>query len=263
MGVAMANFGNESAGSAPPRVLLIYYSYTGQVQRVLQAAGAALHERGCTAVDARLEFTDPRYADRFSSFPMKRVWPDMVSVLPAQLRHATGEIRIPDAVVDSAYDLVCIGSPTWWRTTCMPVRSFLHSEAARELLCDTPFAAFVVCRRYWRENAATVRDLGEKCGGRYAGGLHFVYPGNQLTSLLSLTSYLGSGQYRDRYLGVRIPPTNISAPQLDQARSFAVSLAESLFGDRLSASGATVEPGSVDDLGVSNADSGQSHPPHS
>ena len=34
--------------------------------------------------------------------------------------------------------------------------------------------------------------------------------------MLSLTSYLGSGEYRDRYLGVRIPTTNISAEQVEE-----------------------------------------------
>jgi hypothetical protein len=48
--------------------------------------------------------------------------------------------------------------------------------------------------------------------------------------MLSLTSYLGSGQYRDRYLGVRIPSTNIQPQQLEQAREFAAEVADQIFG---------------------------------
>jgi hypothetical protein len=48
--------------------------------------------------------------------------------------------------------------------------------------------------------------------------------------MLSLTSYLGSGVYREKYLGVRIPPTNVQPQQLDQAREFAAGLAHRLFG---------------------------------
>jgi menaquinone-dependent protoporphyrinogen IX oxidase len=234
---------NHLHGDAAPRVLLVCYSYTGQAQRVLHAAGQVLRERGCTVVEARVQFTDPRYAGRFSRFPMRRVWPDMLSVLPAQLRHATGEVGVPDTVRDGEYDLVCIGSPTWWRTTSMPMRSFLESPEARKALQGQSFAVFVVCRRYWRQNFSTVRKLGEKAGGRYAGGLHFTYPGGQLRSLLSLTSYLGSGEYRDRYLGVAIPPTNISAQQLEQVRSFAAGLADTLFAHRLPASAKQAERG--------------------
>ena len=67
-------------------------------------------------------------------------------------------------------------------------------------------------------------------GGHFVDGIHFEYPGTQIRSLLSLTSYLGSGGYRDRYLGLRIPVTNVQPEQLDQARGFAAQLAERVFG---------------------------------
>jgi hypothetical protein len=47
-------------------------------------------------------------------------------------------------------------------------------------------------------------------------------------SLLSLISYLGSGEYRDRYLGVKIPRTNVRDEQLGAARTFANVLADRL-----------------------------------
>ena len=216
--------------SGRPRVLLLCYSYTGQSLKVLQTAGAVFRERGCDVITAEIEFTDRRFADRFSRFPMRRVWPDMLSVLPAQTRRASGEIRIPDEVLDGEYGLICIGSPTWWRTTNMPLRSFLKSDEARQVLAGKAFAVFVVCRASWRENLKTVRKLGEKAGGECVGEVHFTYPGGPVHSMLSLTSYLGSGQYRDRYLGLRIPSTNIQPEQLEQTRAFASALAVRLFG---------------------------------
>jgi hypothetical protein len=221
---------SDDRSNRKPRVLLLYYTYTGQSLKVLEAAGEVFGSRGCDVVKAPIEFTDPRYAQRFSRFPMRHVWPDMLSVLPAQTRRATAQIRTPGEVLNNSYDLICIGSPTWWRTTSMPIRSYLKSDDARELLAGKPFAVFVVCRRYWRENLEAVRKLGEKHGGRYVGGLHFQYPGDQLRSMLSLTSYLGSGEYRDRYLGIPIPPTNVQPDQIEQTRKFALTIADRLFG---------------------------------
>jgi multimeric flavodoxin WrbA len=227
----MTEMTSRGRGGRPPRVLLLYYSYTGQSLKVLEAAGEVFRERGCEVRKAEIEFTDQRYAERFSRFPMRRVWPDMLSVLPAQKRGATGEIRTPDTVRNDDYDLICIGSPTWWQTVSMPMRSFLKSEEARKILAGKPFAVFVVCRQYWQENFMAVRELAEKQGGRYVDGMHFTYPGDTLRSLLSLTSYLGSGEYRDRYLGVRIPSTNVQPEQLEQTRTFAAALADRLFGN--------------------------------
>lgn len=219
-------------GERPPRVLLLYYSYTGQSQKVLEAAGEVLRARGCEVHKAEIEFTDQRYAEKFSHFPMRRVWPDMMSVLGAQKRGETGEIKIPDAARNGDYDLICIGSPTWWQTVSMPMRSFLKSDEAGKLLSGKPFAVFVVCRQYWRENLEAVRELAGEQGGRYVDEIHFTYPGDSLRSMLSLTSYLGSGEYRQRYLGLRIPPTNVQPDQLEQTRTFAARLADGLFGKR-------------------------------
>lgn len=217
-------------GGRSPRILLLYYSYTGQARKVVETAGEVFAEHGCEVVSAGIEFTDARYAQRFARFPMRRVWPDMLSVLSPQQRGETGEIRTPDAVRDGDYDLICIGSPTWWKAPAMPIRSFLKSDEARTLLAGTPFVVFTVCREYWQENYAEVVRLAEQCGGHYTDEMHLSYPGDPLRSMLSLTSYLGSGRYRQRYLGLRLPPTNVQPEQLDRVRRFAAGLASRLFG---------------------------------
>jgi menaquinone-dependent protoporphyrinogen IX oxidase len=214
-----------------PQVLFVYYTYTQQTLKVIEAMANVLRERGCEVRRARIEFTDPRYADRFSRFPLRHAYLDLFGMFPAQLRRATGQIRIPDEAREGEYDLVCIGSPTWWLTTCMPIRSFMKSDAAGRLLNRKRFAAFVVCRRYWRNNLTTVRKLGTKQGGNYLGGIHFTFAGGQIRSLLSLLNYLGKGEHRKRYLGVRIPPPNLKPNYLLEAQAFANDLADRLSGE--------------------------------
>lgn len=219
-----------AADRGTPRVLLLYYSYTGQSKKVLDAAAEVFRQRGYDVTEASIEFTDPRYAERFSRFPMRSVWPEFLGMLPAQTFQRTGDIRTPDAVRTGDYDLICIGSPTWWDTVSMPLRSFLMSHEARNLLENKRFAVFVVCRRKWRKNLRGVRKLAEKKGGRYVDGIHFTYPGSELRSMLSLTSYLGSGEYKQRYLGLTLPPTNINDEHLEESRRFAARISDKVFG---------------------------------
>src|SRR3954453_12354388 len=61
---------------------------------------------------------------------------------------------------------------------------------------------------------------------RLHGRVPLTVPGGQVRSMLSLISYLGSGECRDRYLGVKTAPTNVRDEQLDQARTFANGLAD-------------------------------------
>jgi len=208
------------------RVLFLYYTYTHQTQRVAEAMADVLRERGCEVRQAAIEFTDRRYATRFSRFPLPFL--RLVGMLPPQLRRESGEIRVPDEVRDGEYDLVCVGSPTWWLTACMPIRSFLKSPEAGPLLHGRRFTAFVVCRRYWRGSMRTVKRLGTGHGGSWVDGIHFKFLGGQVRSLLSLLSYLGKGEMRERYLGVKIPPTNLQPDHLEAARAFATDLADSL-----------------------------------
>jgi hypothetical protein len=212
-----------------PSVLFVYYSFTQQTHRVVEAMAGAFRDRGAEVTLARLEFTDPRYVDRFKRFPMRHPYLDVFGMIPPTLLRTTGAITIPDAVTERTYDLVCIGSPTWWMSMSVPIRSFLESETSTRALQGRHFAVAVLCRRYWRHNLNSVRRLATKCGGIFAGAIHFAYEGGQVRSMLSLISYLGSGEYRQRYLGVKIQPTNLREHQLDEARRFANELADQLF----------------------------------
>ncbi len=214
------------AGPSRPHVLFIYYTYTQQTRIVVQEMSDVFRERGCEVHEAAIEFTDPRWAERFSAVPFQHLYRDLFGMIPAQLRGAIGEIKVPDEARAGDYDLVCIGSPTWWLKTSIPIRSYLKSDAAGRILKDKRFTCFVVCRRYWSINLHAVKKLGTAQGGTYVDGTHWAFAGGQIKSLLSLLSYLGKGQQNDHYLGVKIPPTNLQAEALKQAHAFATGLAD-------------------------------------
>src|SRR3954453_1237326 len=218
-----------------PQVLFVYYSYTQQTKKLVDAMAEVLRARGADVELAAIEFLDERYAKRFTTFPMPHPFREVLGMIPAEFLRRPGKIRIPDVVTQHEYDLVCIGAPTWWLSTNVPIKAFLESDTAGKVLNGKSFAGVVACRRYWKHNLKTVRRRGTKAGGEYIDGTHFRYQGGQVRSLLSLISYLGSGQYREKYLGVKIPPTNLVDDQLDQVRKFAGTLA-----DHLDASGSPV-----------------------
>jgi hypothetical protein len=213
-----------------PSILFVYFSYTQQTHNVVETMTETLRDRGCDVEEARIGLTDPRYAKRFSTFPMPHPLIEVLGMLIPELRRRPAEISIPPVVGKGTYDLVCFGSPTWWLSTNIPIRSFLQSPDAAALLKGKQFTAFVVCRRYWHHNLETVRKLGTKLGGRWIDGTHFSFEGGQVRSLLSLVSYLGTGEDRPRKFGIKIPPSNLRPHHLDEARTFANGLADRLLG---------------------------------
>jgi len=211
---------------AKPRVLIVYFTLTKQVGRVTDVMAKAFEARGCEVTRAMIEFTDERWVPKLAPFPMKRPIAQIASALPAQLRHKTGEIRIPSEAQSGDYDLVLIASPTWWFRTSIPIRSYLESPAAKAILDGKPFATASISRRYFSINLREQRELGEKNGGRFTDSTHFVAAGGQVKSMLSGLGYMKHGEPQERVLGLKMPPPNLQPDFEKQANTFAAGLVD-------------------------------------
>jgi flavodoxin len=215
-------------GVAKPRVLIVYFTLTKQAGRVADAIAKALEARGCEVTKAMIEFTDKRWLPKLSQFPMKRPMSQIASILPAQLRHKTGEIRIPSEAQAGEYDLVLIASPTWWFQTSMPIRSYLESPVARAILDGKPFATVSISRRYYGINLRQQRKLGENNGGRFTDKTHFVAAGGQVKSMLSWLGYMKNGEPQELVMGLKMPPPNLKSDFEEQAKTFVDGLVDGL-----------------------------------
>lgn len=224
----MAAATSQTDAAKKASVLFVYYTYSQQTLRVVESMAGVLRDRGCDVQLARIEFTDPRYAERFAQFPLRHAYLDIFGMVLPQMRGVTGQIGIPDEVKDGDYDLVCIASPTWWLHPCMPIRSFIESDVAKRLLEGKLCAAVAVAHRYWRDDLRILKDLMVKRGGRYVDGSHFTAGGGPVDSMLALFSYLSTGVTKERYLGIKIPPATLPARYVEQSREFANRLADSV-----------------------------------
>ena len=216
------------SGDTKPRVLIVYHTVTNQSARVTSAIATELEARSCEVTKAMIEFTDKRWVSKLSQFPMKRPMAQIASILPAQARHKTGEIRTPAEAQAGDYDLVLIASPTWWFQTSMPIRSYLESPAARTILNGKPFATVSVSRRYYSINLGQQRKLAEKNGGRFTDQTHFVAAGGQVRSMLSWLGYMKHGEPQERVMGLKMPAPNLKPDFEKQAKTFADRLVDSV-----------------------------------
>jgi hypothetical protein len=160
---------------------------------------------------------------------MKRPIPQIASILSAQLRHKTGEIRIPAEAQTADHDLVVLTSPTWWFQTSMPIRSYLESPEAKTVLSGKPFACASISRRYYSINLGQQKKLGEKNGGRFVDKTHFVVAGGQVKSMLSWLGYMKHGEPQERVMGMKMPPPNLKPDYEEQARSFINGVVDQVF----------------------------------
>src|SRR4051794_37948429 len=116
-GVTMSETAPDAIPQPRPQVLMALYTHTKQARRVSEAMSDVLGARGCDVTQASTEFTAPKYSKNFTTFPFRHAVFSILPLLWPQLRRKTGEIRIPDEARRSGYDLVCVGSATWFFTT--------------------------------------------------------------------------------------------------------------------------------------------------
>jgi flavodoxin len=220
--------GERVNAETKPKVLLVYYTLTKQVGRVADAMAQEFEARGCDVSSALLEFTDQRWAPKLSEFPMKRPMANLATALPAQIRHQTGEVRIPPEAQSGDYDLVLIASPTWWFRTSIPIRSYLESPAAKAVLDGKPFACASVSRRYYSINLGQQKQLAEKNGGRWVDKTHFVCAGGQVKSMLAWLGYMKHGEPQDHVMGLKMYAPNLQPSYEEQAKAFVDGLVDSV-----------------------------------
>ena len=211
-----------------PKVLIVYYTYSLQTGLAAEAMGAELEKRGAEVTKARIELTDPRWEKRFRTVPMKFPLWHIVGMLPPQIRQLTGEIRIPPEAQRGGYDLVVVGSPTWWLRLSLPMRSYLKSAEAKSVFAGTPFSAYSTSRRYWRGTVRDIRAMGKANGGTYLDQTHFVAYGNQVTSMMSWLSYMSGIATFNKLL--RLPPANLEDDYEHQAQDYINGIADRAFG---------------------------------
>ncbi len=217
-------------GATKSKVLIVYYTLTKQSGRVADALATEFEARGCDVTKALIEFTDERYLPKLSQFPMDRPMLQIPVILPAQLRHKTGEIRTPPEAEAGDYDLVVLASPTWWFQTSMPIRSYLESPGAKAVLEGKPFATASISRRYYSINLRQQKKLAEKAGGRFVDKTHFVVAGGQVKSMLSWLGYMKHGEAQERVMGLKMPPPNLKPDFEEQAKGFVDGLVDQVFG---------------------------------
>jgi flavodoxin len=101
---------SESQAGKKARVLVVYYSQTGNTH------GVAKHIRDLTDGDlVELVPVDP-YPDDYSA-TTQQAKRELQSGYKPPLQTKVENI--------AAYDIICVGSPNWWNTVAGPVKTFL------------------------------------------------------------------------------------------------------------------------------------------
>ena len=205
------------------RVLVVYFSQTGQLQRVAESVCAPLQLQPGLSVDwcalqpqAPYPFPWPfwRFFDEF---------PETVHLDPPALQPLQGVTR-------QRYDLVILAYTVWFLSPAPPVTAFLKSDAGRALLRDTPVITLIACRNMWHLAQEEVKKLIAAAGARLSDNVVLTDQGSSLATFVTTPRWMLTG--RQDAFGP-FPRAGLTEAQIRQCGRFGLAIAEALQNGRL------------------------------
>lgn len=159
-------------GSTPTkRVLIVYYSFSGQTQLLLQRMGTAMRDCGVDVNIERLQLVES------IQFPFA-TWLQMSRVMVFSFFRWRVPIRPVDHLLSKKWDLVILAGPTWSYNPSGPMLSFLDMYGA-QLFGGARVMPFISCRSYWRTHYWGLSRILNRLGAEVMAPIVYLHSANE------------------------------------------------------------------------------------
>ena len=198
------------------RILVIYYSQSGDVRRMAEAFAGPLAAAGAELVWAEIEPVEPYPSPWRNVHRFFNVMPECVLGLPP-------EIVPPGFSPDERFDLIVLAYQVWFLSPSLPVQAFFRTEHARALR-GRKVTTISVSRNMWHRASLRVKGLLAEAGAVHVDNVVVTHQGPPWATFVTTTRSLFTGK-RDRLWGV-FPPAGIP----EDAERRMTSLGEAVAG---------------------------------
>ena len=205
------------------QVLVVHYSQTGQLDRLMQSVCAPLLQRADIHVDfLALQPAEP-YPFPWPFLGFFRIFPETVLMRPQPL--------LPLAVDPTQrYDLVILAYQVWFLSPSQPMTAFLASTEAAQLLKGTPVVTLIGCRNMWLMAQEKLKQRLNELGARLVDNIALTDACGTAASFLATPLWMFTG--RQKPYGW-VPRAGIDEAEIVAASRFGEAMAQRLMADGL------------------------------
>lgn len=206
------------------RVLVIYFSQTGQLRRVAESLCGPLAADPAVELEwCELQPAQP-YPFPWPFFQFFDQFPEAVGLVPPALK-ATG------LASGLRYDLVIVAYTVWYLSPAPPITAFLKSEQGRAILADTPVITVIACRNMWLMAQEKTKMLLAGVGARLSDNVVLTDKGSALATFVTTPRWMLTGR-TDRLWGI-FPKPGIAEDEIRACKRFGHAIASALHEGRL------------------------------
>jgi hypothetical protein len=206
------------------RVLLIYYSFSGQTGVLINRLAAGLKEQG---IEVFFEKLKPVQHLRFPVGSLFRTYLMMLSTF-FRMRVPIQELS---AKCSQEYDLIILAGPTWSYNPSGPVLSFLDRDG-KEVLGGREVLPLISCRGYWKAHWWGLQKKLKQCGAHFSNMIAFSHPNSEPWRTIGVfLKIAGKNPERSGFTSKYYNRFGHSNEQMEEAFRFGVLIGESLRGN--------------------------------
>ena len=200
------------------RILVLYYTQTGQLGDIMNAIVAPLRASSeCQVTVLPLKPTKP-YAFPWSFWTFFNTFPESIYDDPVP----NEPLPLPD---DAEFDLVILGYQVWFLSPSLPTTAFLQSEQARRLLRGKPVITVIGCRNMWLMAQERVKAHLQRLGAHLLDNVALTDRTHGAKTVITTPWWLLSGN-KGPYLGGLLPRAGVWQSDIDAATRFGKVIAD-------------------------------------
>ena len=198
------------------RILVVYYTQSGQLKEIIDSVLSPLTEVTIDflPIDTAEPFPFPWTGEAFFG-----AFPESYLQIPQPLK--------PFQLAHTDYDLVILGYQVWYLSPSIPLSSFLQHPEAKKLLSGKPVITISGTRNMWVMAHQKVKKLLTDCGARLVGNIALTDRHHNHISVITIVQWLFSGNKNKRYLGV-FPKAGVADKDIQGASVYGTLIAPHL-----------------------------------
>ncbi len=167
------------------KILVIYYSQSGQLQDILDNFTAPLIAAGNTVEKVRVDVANA-YPFPWKGKSFFAVMPDCVLSVPTELK--------PFQVKESKYDLIILGYQAWFLSPSIPVNSILNHPTVKNVLKDTPVVTINGARNMWISAMERIKKILKSSDAKLVGSISLVDKHHNFVSFITIFHWMFKGK---------------------------------------------------------------------
>jgi hypothetical protein len=203
------------------KVLVLYYSQTGQLTDVVKSFTASLEtDKNIELVYQNIEpqkaYPFPwGYLEFFDIFP-ESVYMEGCDLKPCENMHE-----------DDSFDLVILAYTIWFLSPSLPISGFLNSKYAK-VLQDTPVITLIACRNMWIMAQEKMKTKLKSLGAKLIDNVVLIDQGGNLATFITTPRWMWTGR-KNAFWG--LPKAGVSPSEIAEASRFGKALSDALAND--------------------------------